>query len=704
MNSDLGDRFDQLDSVRFGRLQLARDLDFQVSSDGLVDQATVTEAFDPYHIWLGIPPDEQPPHHYRLLGIGLFESDPDVISNAADRQMTHVRTFQTGPHSAQSQKLLNELAAARVTLLDPARRATYDAELRRQLERQSAPWTDAAPVAPALPVEPSPADDADLEPVLVDHRPVPLNDQSWTARLHRARRQRWAWQGTLALALLPVALVAVLAWLLLPLATHRPIAPAVTPSVDLPKPAQPSAAAPNHATRQTPRPLPAATNPQPEQNRALWGPQLRSQEARTSIPAPNPTTSQSPDIPPATIPDVPVPAPTIPATTSPVPSAATSRSLDKPQPKPDQPGSPKLDIEALKKIKGFDCRHEPARSLLLAALGGTEASQTAVDRAVNWIASHQLPDGSWNFDHAGHGEGVGNLNAPRTATALAILALVGAGQGQRTAEHRLCVFRGAQYLVRQMKAASPPGSLFENTRSELPSHAIATVALCEVGADARNKAFLDAARSAVQLIAVTQNPDGGWALALPSSPKAERRPSDIFVTGWTITALSTARVAHLEIPNATLERAGVFLDSLRSPDRSGYGRFPSHPADSEATPVGFLARIYLGWQVDKPELRRYADRLGELGPRRDGNLAFDYHATLLARYHAGSAWNAWNPAMRDFLVSQQVATGPDSGTWYFPNGNDLAHQGGRLYSTAMAALILESYYRYPPPPALLESR
>ena len=29
---------------------------------------TLQEKFDPYHIWLGIPPEEQPPNHYRLLG------------------------------------------------------------------------------------------------------------------------------------------------------------------------------------------------------------------------------------------------------------------------------------------------------------------------------------------------------------------------------------------------------------------------------------------------------------------------------------------------------------------------------------------------------------------------------------------------------------------------------------------------------------
>jgi hypothetical protein len=88
------------------------------------------EPFDPYRKWLGIPLKDQPPHHYRLLGIELFESDPDVIDHAADRQMAHVRAFQSGQHAAASQKLLTELSAARLCLLTPATKATYDAQLR----------------------------------------------------------------------------------------------------------------------------------------------------------------------------------------------------------------------------------------------------------------------------------------------------------------------------------------------------------------------------------------------------------------------------------------------------------------------------------------------------------------------------------------------------------------------------------------------
>ena len=75
-------------------------------------------AFDPYHRWLGIPPGEQPPNHYRLLGVPLFESDPDVIETAVERQTVFLRTFQIGPQSELAERILNEIASAQVTLLE----------------------------------------------------------------------------------------------------------------------------------------------------------------------------------------------------------------------------------------------------------------------------------------------------------------------------------------------------------------------------------------------------------------------------------------------------------------------------------------------------------------------------------------------------------------------------------------------------------
>jgi hypothetical protein len=105
--------------------------------------------FDPYLKWLGIRAKERPPDHYRLLGLETFESDPDVISTAADARMLHVKTFQAGTHAALSQRLLNEIAAAKVCLLNPEKKAQYDRTLRQRVAA-------AAALESPIPIEPPP--------------------------------------------------------------------------------------------------------------------------------------------------------------------------------------------------------------------------------------------------------------------------------------------------------------------------------------------------------------------------------------------------------------------------------------------------------------------------------------------------------------------------------------------------------------------
>ena len=89
--------------------------------------------FDPYYKWLGIPPKDQPPTRYRLLAVNLFEADPDVIDAAANRQMSFLQQKATGEHAAESQKLLNEVSAARLCLLNAEKKAAYDCTLKQEL-------------------------------------------------------------------------------------------------------------------------------------------------------------------------------------------------------------------------------------------------------------------------------------------------------------------------------------------------------------------------------------------------------------------------------------------------------------------------------------------------------------------------------------------------------------------------------------------
>ena len=109
------------------------------NAERLGDLLARMAAFDPYHKWLGIPPRDQPPHHYRLLGVELFEADPEVIEAAADRHVAFLQSVTASGQIADAQRLLNEISAARRSLLNPQSRATYDAELKAKLEPAEPP-------------------------------------------------------------------------------------------------------------------------------------------------------------------------------------------------------------------------------------------------------------------------------------------------------------------------------------------------------------------------------------------------------------------------------------------------------------------------------------------------------------------------------------------------------------------------------------
>lgn len=123
----------------------------------------MSQPFDPYYKWLGIPPDEQPPTHYRLLGLRKYEADPDVIEHAADRLMSHMRTLQVGQRAADSQKILNEVAAARITLLDANKKHHYDAVLRQaETPLPRLPDPPQVPREPVVRLQPEPSNSRHL--------------------------------------------------------------------------------------------------------------------------------------------------------------------------------------------------------------------------------------------------------------------------------------------------------------------------------------------------------------------------------------------------------------------------------------------------------------------------------------------------------------------------------------------------------------
>jgi hypothetical protein len=107
----------------------------------------MAEPFDPYQKWLGIAPADQPPNHYRLLGLAPFEADAAAIDAAASRVRTYLEGCGQRESSPQLQKLLSEVDAARRCLLDPPQKAEYDAQLRQSAGQRAGLTPRTSPTA-----------------------------------------------------------------------------------------------------------------------------------------------------------------------------------------------------------------------------------------------------------------------------------------------------------------------------------------------------------------------------------------------------------------------------------------------------------------------------------------------------------------------------------------------------------------------------
>jgi hypothetical protein len=321
--------------------------------------------------------------------------------------------------------------------------------------------------------------------------------------------------------------------------------------------------------------------------------------------------------------------------------------------------------------------------------GGTPQSEEAVERAVRWIVAHQRPNGSWSFNHISEAcqhycTNPGSEPSTTGATGMALLPLLGAGYTHKQGEFQDVVQHGLDYLKQRGMKISYGIDMRDG--SSMYGHALATIALCEAYGMTGDKELKDAAQGGLDYIAYAQDlKSGGWRY----NPG---EPGDTTVTGWMLMALKSGQMARLNIQSPAIFAAEKFLDSVQNKDGSQYGYLTRKPGPGTSA-VGLLCRMYTGWRRTNPGLVKGAAQLGAWGPSKD-NMYFDYYATQVLFHFAGPEWDGWNHKMRELLIVSQEREGHQAGSWYFDSPQSAA--GGRLYNTAMAAMILEVYYRFMP--------
>jgi len=331
-------------------------------------------------------------------------------------------------------------------------------------------------------------------------------------------------------------------------------------------------------------------------------------------------------------------------------------------------------------------RQPGAKKAMLAVYGGTNSTEASVRMALEWLRRQQQRDGSWRLDEPFPD---GGIDESRTAaTAMALLAFLGAGHTHREGDYLPVVGRGVNALLRMQ---DEEGNFFREgpRHHRLYSHAMATIVACELYAMTQDEQVGQAAQKAIKYCGRIQAPEGGWRY----DPKVD---SDVSVTGWFSMAFQSGRMAGLEVSNFTLQGIGQYLDSAQLDEGARYAYQAGGPARLSMTAEGLLCRQYLGWPRSDPRLRKGCDEMLANPIAWDQpNVYYWYYATQVLHHMGGQDWFRWNAVMRQAIPERQIASGQDAGSWA-PTDDPNDRQGGRLYVTCLCTYMLEVYYRHLP--------
>jgi hypothetical protein len=349
------------------------------------------------------------------------------------------------------------------------------------------------------------------------------------------------------------------------------------------------------------------------------------------------------------------------------------------------------------------------RDQLVAGGGGNATTEQSVRAALAWLAAAQSEDGRWDAKRHGAGQewyvlgqdrGGAGAKADTGVTGLALLAMLGAGHTHRDGPHTAEVARGLDFLRRSQR---PNGNLSGDAEmfAQMYCHSMASFAVSECFAITKDERLAPMVKAAVGYSLAVQHPtDGGWRY----------RPGDTGDTsqlGWAVMALKSAELGGVAVPQVTWTRVDRFLRQVERGHAGGLAAYrPEGPPTRPMTAESLYCRQLLTGRADGQLSRAAVDEalaslLTEPPSPTAVNLYYWYYATLALHHvqhvspEAEDAWRRWNEALTRSLLSTQREDGswPETCLW--------GGYGGRVFTTSLAAMCLEVYYRYAPSRSLL---
>ncbi|MEE3370222.1 MAG: hypothetical protein VX346_12860 [Planctomycetota bacterium] len=337
------------------------------------------------------------------------------------------------------------------------------------------------------------------------------------------------------------------------------------------------------------------------------------------------------------------------------------------------------------------------RPAIVLSGGGGEHTERAVASALHWLVANQEPDGHWDAARFGGGREApmadrqrnrAGANADSGITGLALLALLGSGQTHLQGESRQSIQFGLEYLLRQQTA---DGNLGGNAGlyAQMYCHGIALLALgeaCVASDDQRLQPYL---QRGVRFTLNAQHPTtGGWRYQ-----PGDRGDTSQF--GWQVMSLRTAQLAGIEVPARARTGMLRFLQSVsstRQPGLASYrrGERSTPSMTAEALVCRFFLQVPRNTTIETGAVELLRRSLPTANPV---NYYYWYYGSLGLFQLGGEPWKTWNGALLQTLLPRQRTEGPEAGSW--DPDSVWGNYGGRVYTTALATLCLQTYYRYP---------
>jgi hypothetical protein len=365
-----------------------------------------------------------------------------------------------------------------------------------------------------------------------------------------------------------------------------------------------------------------------------------------------------------------------------------------------------LDIRAndspLKLSALYGGRSDEGRKTSLRKFGGSDATERAVLKGLEWLKKTQNADGSW---------APGNRPA---MTGLGLLAFLAHGETPTSEEYGETVQKAMQYLIQHVEKL--PETTSGKPVIEPYNHGIVAYALSEAYGLTKLPNLKPAMDKAIFLVVDGQQKSGGYDY---SYKKGERW--DLSVAGWQFQAMKAGYVAGAGAAVPELEKAierGISFIKNVAYSKTNVNRPMGYASPGGGSwgmqGAGTLCLQLLGEgnsrevkNVSKLIVEKHLPEIVWTNPNllisgAHSNPMYHWYYETQVMFHAGQTyWKKWNEKMAPMLIKNQK----EDGHWECPPGLKPDPKTGKIgnpgnydhwYTTSLCCLSLQVYYRYLP--------